>query len=148
MKKLICLLSMTMLVSGCVTIESRNEMRRLEKSKKSYQFNLAGTTITGNLLIHVIPPSQQFVIDQYGVKIDDEDVIPIMKYSDAVFVLDEGIHRVEVFALPRIWKGIYRDFFGKPTVKQISITRGVTIAFQYMGPYWMWAEGKLEEVSK
>ncbi|MBI4242466.1 MAG: hypothetical protein HY606_00080 [Planctomycetes bacterium] len=145
--KIIILLPLIFLV-GCATLESGLEKKKLEGGKQNYNFDLSTTPKTGILLIYAIPPSQQIAINNYGIKIDDRDIITIFKYSSTRIIIDTGSHKLEIFALPKIWKGIYGDVFGKLTTKQILIEESKSVAFEYTGPYWMWAEGKLKEINK
>lgn len=66
-----------LLINGCawryILPESEWEQSRLESlgKKQSYEFNLNETNKFGELLIRCIPPSQQWLVENYEIKIDD-----------------------------------------------------------------------------
>lgn len=138
-KELIIVLLLVILsISGCVRMlpESQWEQIRLDREgmKGNYEFNIAKTETRGELLIHCIPPSQQIMIKNYEIQIDDNEKIEIFKYRDVRITLDVGTHVVTINA-----KG-----FGRSSRKNVFIEEAVTTILTYTGPYWMWSAGKLE----
>lgn len=135
---MIALLSPILLLSGCITMlpESQWERGRLDRegAKKYYEFNMAKTEPTGELLIHCVPPSQQVMVKNYEIQIDDSQKIKVFKYSDTRIKLDIGAHIVTVNA-----KG-----FGRSSQKDVFIEETIPTTLRYMGPYWMWSAGIIE----
>ena len=115
------------------------------RGKQLYNVDLSTMERKGKVIIHAIPRRQQIFVTQYGVSIDDSDLIKISDDCDAVFTLDEGTHTLEICSLVNKLKGIYGDTFGKPSKIQISLSEQKTMEFEYIGPFWMLGSGKLKK---
>jgi hypothetical protein len=138
-KKIFIVTMTSLFLCGCATLplpESEWERTRLEKRgmKKGYELDLSKTNKTGRLLIHCIPPSQQMLVNNYEIQIDNNSPFEVFKYSDVTIILDMGGHLITINA---------KDF-GKTSQKKVFISEDRTENLSYAGPYWMWSSGKLE----
>lgn len=131
-----CALASTCL-SSCTHPFHKWEMNRAQQiyEKQQLQVDLSTDARYGFLLIRSLPPSQQMLVDNYSIQIDDFEPIIFFKHSDLEILLDEGEHSFTVKA----------PSFGRPASEKFKISMGERKVYKYTGPYWVWSAGKLEE---
>ena len=139
-KIIICILFLCLsLTSGCVPFERRLAVRKL--SQQMYFFDFSTQDPQGTLVVQCSPPSTQYGTSDYVIMIDDSVPVQIYKYSQSTFMLDEGAHTIEIYALSNSGNQL-----GKKTVYEIKIIDGAVLQYEYIGPYWMWSSGSLREI--
>lgn len=140
---LLCLAAST---SGCATMFNEKKRAIQYTPKGKYSFDLSSGSNAGILVIQARPPSEQVLIKNYAIVVDDNEPIEVFKHSDTDIILDVGKYTVKLYASSsKGTKWLYGETFGKVTTEEINIEKDKTLIFEYTGPYWMGNEGKLEE---
>lgn len=137
-----CLLILALFSPGCATLE-KNRGARLTP-KLSYEHDFSKTPQTGILKIECRPPSEQLIIDEYVINIDNEFNAQVSKHSDVDITLDEGDHDLVFYAIPTGMKGLYGNKFGKQKNASVKIKENQMTIIRYYGPYSMFSDGDLE----
>jgi len=134
---LLCLI----LLGGCATMEKK---RGMKVTPKYYdEISYAITENPAKLTIKCRPPSEQIMVDEYAVFINNEITFNLKKHSDNEIFLDPGDYSISFKGIPSGMKGIYGNYFGKPSTIQIELKENDYRIIEYTGPYWMWSKGKV-----
>jgi len=114
-------------------------------NRSVYSIDLSTVERKSKIVIHMVPRPQQRFITQYGIRIDDSDLIKISNNCDVILTLNSGTRELEICALPTKIKEIYGSVFGKPSKLQVFCGAETSIEYEYVGPSWMWMAGKIKK---
>ncbi|HMK55729.1 MAG TPA: hypothetical protein VK448_03725 [Dissulfurispiraceae bacterium] len=101
---------------------------------------------TGSFIVQCRQPSYQISVERYAIKIDSNSPLVVSKQSDTNIKLDVGKHSLKFYAVSSKSEESEKVSFGKPTTREIVITKGQVQKLKYTGPYRLFGEGKVEEV--
>lgn len=142
MRKMLFSISMCILFSGCATLSGQNLEKTVFK-KQYYEIDYSTVDLSGKLIIEAIPPSQQFAVKFYSLKVGNHEPIEILKHSETTILLDPGEHSVTLYAIPATFKGVYGKSFGKPRTVTFILQELEEVIYQYTGPFFMTSDGEL-----
>ena len=135
-----------MSLSGCVTtllVEKGASMATTSTDKFSFDLSTPGADV-GKLIVHCRPPSEQLSVAKYAIAVDSYSPLVVSKHSDTEIKLNAGKHSAKFYAASGRDGESEKVSFGKPTTKEIEITKDMEQSLKYTGPYGMFGEGKIE----
>ena len=97
-------------------------------------FDLTKGKNTGRLIINCKPPYEQPLIYFYGIKIDENELLKVPKFSIISIELDSGTHNIEIYAIPNTMQFLYGQSFGSKTKETVELEPKKTIVYDYTGP--------------
>jgi hypothetical protein len=85
-------------------------------------------------------------VDKYAIKIDSNSPLVVSKQSDTDIKLDAGKHTLKFYAVSSDPQESEKVSYGKPTTREIVITKDKDQTLKYTGPYRLLGEGKVEVI--
>ena len=144
MRKVLYLLMVVVVFSGCAYFVQERTMEEKVRKKTFYEIDLSTGDNKGILKIQARPPSQQYAVSTYRIVVDHNEPIIISKHSDLNITLDQGEHNLTISAIPDF--GPFGETFGKVTEEKIHLSKNDTLVAKYIGPFWLWSQGKFNIV--
>jgi hypothetical protein len=134
-------------LSGCATLETH--YAQAIYSRQNYTFILTeGDEAYSIVNILCLPPSQQIFMSNYQIVIDHKEIFKVFKHSEVELKLKPGGHSIVFSSIPDDLKPLYGESFGRPSTLLIFIKENEHKKYSYTGPYWMWSEGTIDELSQ
>ena len=91
-------------------------------------------------------PSYQITVEKYAIKIDSNAPLVVSKQSDTKIKLNAGQHTLKLYAVSSKPEESEDVSYGKPSTRDIVITKGKEQTLKYTGPYRMLGAGQVEIV--
>ncbi|MGD1018351.1 MAG: hypothetical protein ABSA12_03430 [Verrucomicrobiia bacterium] len=137
-----------MLVSlcGCVAtlVGEKTASEAAPPQIENFSFDLSTPGAdTGTLMVQFRQPSYQMSVDKYAVKIDSGSPLVVSKQSDADIKLAAGKHSLKFYATSSQPDESEKVTYGKPTTREVEISKDQVQTLQYTGPYRLFGEGKV-----
>ena len=139
----ICMVQIACL-SGCATMNK--ELGKIGLKLERYQLDFSKSNNPGLLILYCNPPSQQLLIGNYILKIDDNEPIRLFKYSISEIKIDPGTHDIELYSISEGMQFLYGESFGKKTKEKVSIAAGEKAAYEYVGSFICFSKGSFTKL--
>ena len=139
----LALLALCGCVSTLIAEKTASVAAPPDADKLSFDLSTPGAD-AGRLVVQFRQPSYQLSVEKYAVKIDAHAPLVVSKQSDAEVKLDTGKHALKFYAVSSNPAESETVSFGRPTTREIVITKDQEQKLKYTGPYRLFGEGKVE----